>query len=60
MSGSTSRWCPPSGVTLVYESGTNQGNGEVTKNGNFYKITGTGSTPTGDENKPFEIEVTCP
>ncbi len=54
------------GATLKYESGNNQGNAEATKQGsaagswgNSYKITGTASTPNGEQ-KSFEIDATCP
>jgi hypothetical protein len=53
------------GVTLEYDSRKNEGNGEVTKQGNFYKITGTAvgkdsSGATQRVGKSFEIDVTCP
>jgi hypothetical protein len=55
------------GMTLEYESGKNQGNAEASKQGysagswgNFYKITGTGSDPTQQVSKSFEIDVNCP
>jgi lipoprotein LpqH len=53
------------GVTLEYDSRKNEGNGQVTKQGNTYKITGTGiskatSDPTQQVSKSFEVDVTCP
>jgi lipoprotein LpqH len=47
------------GVTLEYDSRKNEGNGNVTKQGNTYRITGTG-VGKDKVSKPFEIDVTCP
>jgi ipoprotein LpqH len=53
------------GVELGYESDSNQGNAQATKDGKSYKITGTAtgedmSNPLQLVTKPFEIDVTCP
>jgi lipoprotein LpqH len=53
------------GMTFAYESGSNQGNANVTKGGNTYTITGTAtggvaSDTTQQVSKSFEIDVTCP
>jgi lipoprotein LpqH len=53
------------GVELGYESDSNQGNAQATKNGKSYRITGTAtgedmSNPLQPVTKPFEIDVTCP
>lgn len=53
------------GVTLGYTSGTGQGEANVEKDGNTYKISGTATgvdmaNPLQPVNKPFEIEVSCP
>jgi ipoprotein LpqH len=53
------------GMTFAYESGTNQGNANVTKGGNTYTITGTvtggvASDPTQQVSKSFEIDANCP
>jgi ipoprotein LpqH len=48
------------GVTLEYDSRKNEGTGQVTKQGNSYKITGTATDPTQQVSKSFEINVTCP
>jgi ipoprotein LpqH len=52
------------GVTLEYDSRKNEGNGEVTKQGNFYKITGTAvgkdsADSSKQVSKPFEVDVTA-
>ena len=52
------------GVTLGYAAGAG-GEAKAEKDGNTYKITGTATgldmaNPMTPENKPFEIEVTCP
>ncbi len=58
-----------SGVTLGYgqgvPEGVNQSNAEATKDGNTYKITGTGmgvdpANPLQPVYKSFEMNVTCP
>lgn len=53
------------GVTLGYQSGVNQGEATVQKDGDTYTISGTATgvdmaNPMQPVNKPFEIEVTCP
>jgi lipoprotein LpqH len=53
------------GATLEYDSGTNSGDAEVSKDGNSYTITGTAtgkdvSNPTQQVSKSFQIDVTCP
>ncbi len=54
------------GVALAYTAGTGQGNAEAKKDGKTYKISGNAvgadmSNPmAGMQNKPFELEVTCP
>jgi lipoprotein LpqH len=53
------------GKTFAYESGTNQGNVELTNDGKTYTITGTvtggvASDPTQQGSKSFEIDATCP
>jgi ipoprotein LpqH len=53
------------GVTLEYDSRKNEGDGHVSKQGDFYKITGTAvgkdsSGATQQVSKSFEIDVTCP
>ena len=53
------------GVTLGYQSGVNQGEATVQKDGDTYTISGTATgvdmaNPMQPVNKPFEIQVTCP
>lgn len=53
------------GVTLGYQSGVNQEEATVQKDGDTYTITGTATgmdmaNPMEPVNKPFEIQVTCP
>jgi lipoprotein LpqH len=53
------------GAALAYTAGTGQGNGQATKNGAKYKISGSAtgvdiSDPMHPLSKPFEIDVTCP
>ncbi len=53
------------GVTLGYQSGVNDGEATVTKDGDSYTISGTATgvdmaNPLEPVNKPFEITVTCP
>ncbi|MFZ0834445.1 MAG: lipoprotein LpqH [Mycobacterium sp.] len=54
------------GVALAYTAGTGQGNADAKKDGKTYKISGNAvgadmSNPmAGMQNKPFELEVTCP
>lgn len=53
------------GVTLGYQSGVNEGEASVQKDGDTYTISGTATgvdinNPMQPVNKPFEIEVTCP
>lgn len=51
------------GMTFAYESGTNQGNAELTKDGKTYTITGTvtgGVASAQQVSKSLEIDATCP
>ncbi|MGV0714973.1 lipoprotein LpqH [Mycolicibacterium sp. XJ662] len=53
------------GVTLGFQQGTGQGDAQVEKDGDTYKISGTATgvdmaNPLEPVNKPFEIEVSCP
>ncbi|MDY6998453.1 MAG: lipoprotein LpqH [Actinomycetota bacterium] len=53
------------GVTLGYQSGVNEGEATVEKDGDTYTITGTATgidmaNPMQPVNKPFEIVITCP
>jgi Mycobacterium 19 kDa lipoprotein antigen len=49
------------GGVFEFDSTKNEGSGEVTKQDNFYKITGTAvsKSSSGDAGKPFEVDVTC-
>jgi lipoprotein LpqH len=53
------------GAALAYTPGTGQGNGQATRDGGKYKISGSAtgvniSDPMHPLTKPFEIDVTCP
>ncbi|MBX7431101.1 lipoprotein LpqH [Mycobacterium sp. Y57] len=53
------------GVTLGYQSGVNQEEATVEKDGSTYKISGTATgvdmaNPLQPVTKPFEIQVSCP
>jgi ipoprotein LpqH len=53
------------GVTLGFQENAGQGEAKAEKDGNTYKISGTAvgvdmANPMQPQNKPFEIEVSCP
>jgi ipoprotein LpqH len=53
------------GVVLSFTEGVPGNNASATKDGNYYKVTGTATgvaeaNPAQQVSKPFEVEVTCP